>query len=319
MNVRSSAIYKPFLAGQYKVESGISKLGRDFGNGPADALVFQFDSEFGRFRENLAGARADDLGKYYGVTDAFQRVDQNVYSFIARRLAHEHPKEFRLDRTGAFVALHCELTGNTVEFTADFHFLRSSDSMHVSGLDALASQIQEDLAVMVTDDVADRLVALHVTAPSYWDPSEKLGHDFPTVHAPVPHIERVNEASRKQFARIQTGGRFTRFAWGANAPDRLHRHPVKAAWFEGSQEDWDPPRFDAANPKLYVSIERQTLVGLENCTLFTIHPYFIEASILAPDEKQLLAAAIESMSPESRQYKSLALDCDAIVNWLRST
>lgn len=172
--------------------------------------------------------------------------------------------------------------------------------------------------MMVAEIGADRLVALHVTAPSYWDPSEKLGHDFPTVHAPVPHVERVNQASRKQFATFQKGGKYTRFAWGANAPNRLNRHPTKPRWFEGAQYDWGPPQFDPNHPELYVSIERQTLVGLENCTLFTIHPYFIEAGSLPSDERNRLADAIESMSPESREYKSLAKDCDAIVHWLRS-
>lgn len=314
----TSAIYKPFLTGRYKVESGISKLGRDFGNGPADALVFQIDAEFERFCENLAGARADDLSKYYGTTDAYEPVSGNVHSFIVRRLAYEHPNHFTLERSEHAAALHCALTGDVVEFDGAFAFLRSSDPEHVSGLDALASQIQEDLAVMVTDADADRLVALHVTAPSYWDPSEKLGHDFPAVHAPVPHIERVNQASRKQFATFQRGGKYTRFAWGANAPNRLSRHPKKPRWFGRPQSDWDPPRFDPADPKLYVSIERQTLVGLQNCTLFTIHPYFIDAGSLPHDEKRLLADAIESMSPESLEYKSLARDRKAIIDWLRS-
>lgn len=310
-------VYKPFLSGRYKVESGISKLGRDFGNGEADARVFQIDSEFPRFRENLAGARADDFSKYCGVTDTFGRTDQVVYSFIVHRLASEYPDLFRLEQSGARATMHCHLTGDIIEFAVDFHFLRSSDPTHDSGFDALASQVQEDLAVMVTDASADRLVAVHVTAPSYWDPSEKLGHDFPTVHAPVPHVERVNETSRKQFATIQRGGNYTRFAWGANAPDRLNRHPKKPTWFEGTDTDWQPPRFDPQNPQLFVSIERQTLIGLETCTLFTIHPYLIDAATLPPDEKHFLADAIESMSPESRAYKSLAKDYDAIVHWLR--
>lgn len=318
LQLADPAVYKPFLAGRYKVESGISKLGRDFGNGPADALVFQIDSEFQRFRDNLAGARADDLSKYYGETEGYEAVMGNVHSFVARRLAHEYPDCFALDRTSSSATLQCALTGDTLVFDGDFGFLESSDADHVSGLDALASQIQEDLAVMVVEPEADRLVALHVTAPSYWDPSEKLGHDFPAVHAPVPHIERVNEASRKQFATFQRGGKYTRFAWGAKAPSRLNRHPKKACWFAGEQSEWDPPRFDPQNPELFVSVERQTLVGLENCTLFTIHPYLIDARTLPPNEKRLLADAIESMSSQSRTYKSLANDGEAVVHWLRA-
>ncbi len=315
---RDPATYKPFLSGRYKVESGISKLGRDFGNGEVDSRVFQIDSEFERFRENLSGSRTDDFAKYYGVTDAFSSVAENVYSFVARRLSYEYPEYFTLQRDDRTVTFRCSLTGDTLEFDHEFQFIKSSDPNHVSGLDALASRIQEDLAVMITDASADKLVALHVTAPSYWDPSEKLGHDFPTVHAPVPHIDRVNAASRKQFGTFQNGGKYTRFAWGANAPDRLNRHPIKPRWFDGPQSDWDPPRFDPENPQLHISIERQTLVGLENCTLFTIHPYFIDASTLALAERVLLADAIESMTPESLEYKSLANDHEAIVHWLRS-
>lgn len=313
-----SAVYRPFLSGRYRVESGISKLGRDFGNGPADALVFQLDADFPRFRENLEGARADDLNKYYGVTDAYRPVSSAVHSFIARRLEFEHPDHFALERNGSAAVLHCRLTGDVLEFDADFEFVSSSDPRHGSGLDALASQVQEDLAVIVTDDAGDWLVALHVTAPSYWDPSEKLGHDFPAVHEPVPHVERVNQAAHKQFLTFQKGGRYTRFAWGANSANRLNRHPRRPHWFEGSQAQWDPPRFDPADPRLYVSVERQTLVGLQSCTLFTIHPYFIDAGSLPAEERRLLADAIESMSPESREYKSLARDCDAVVHWLRS-
>lgn len=59
------AVYFPFERGEYRVEAGLRPMGTDFGNGSMDGRVFQIDREYGRFLENVAGARAEDLDKYY--------------------------------------------------------------------------------------------------------------------------------------------------------------------------------------------------------------------------------------------------------------
>src|SRR3954451_9336305 len=63
--VNSPARYLPFAHGRYDVAPGLSRFGRDFGNGEADCQVFQIDSDFPRYRAVKLAARAERLDKYF--------------------------------------------------------------------------------------------------------------------------------------------------------------------------------------------------------------------------------------------------------------
>jgi len=63
------AHYFPLPNGRYQVKVGLSRLGKDFGNGRVDRHAFQFDYQWPRYRQAKLSARAESLKKYYA-TDA---------------------------------------------------------------------------------------------------------------------------------------------------------------------------------------------------------------------------------------------------------
>ncbi len=286
--------------GRYDVAPGLNRFGKELGGGAADDKLFQLDRTFPRFRAKKLAARAEQLDKYFCVADLPPRTLADVNDFIIRRLTSEHPTLFRATAGG----LYCALTDETLA-------IEPRDS--VDFLDALACQIQEDLAIVSTSpDQGHWLSAAHVCFPNGWAPGEKVGHSFAAVHEPVAGMAEMNRRG-EEFVNIMTGATdgLVRFAWGVTFDDRLNHHP-------------DKPRtpFDPANPRAFLRVERQTIWGFpqRGASLFTIRTYLYDCADLRRDlaTRNPLVAALISMSPESRAYKGLAGHFDQLIGWLQS-
>lgn len=302
------ARYVPFASGTYTVTAGLQTLERAIGNGAHDGHVFQLDSIFGKFRENLARIRARNLADYVGASSCSDEVLGAMAGFVARCLAAEHADYFRLQATADGHRLTCLLTEDVLEFDEAFALRKDSSSVYESALDALASQVQEDLAIVVIEEGSDRLAAVHVTTPGFWDPVGKLDLGFIHVHEPIPGMEALNRKSTSMMKAMTQGARYQRFAWGISTDTELDHHPKIAI----------RRAFNPANPALYVRVERQAIVGLPQVSafLFCIHPYFVDCATLSTDERTALVSALKSMSQETRQYKGLVESFDNIVAWL---
>ncbi len=299
------ATYYPFESGVYKIGAGLLPLDRDLGNGPRDSHVFQFDDELSQFRENSIRARGYGLERYAGWRDCPEDILDVAVRWIASRLAEEHPHLFGLRDDDV---LESRLTGERVSLVDPDAF------------DSLASQLQEDLAIVHVDNGDDRLAAVHVTAPNYWNPAEKLGKNFVAVHAPVPGMETLNRQSQKIMRMLIGDVRYQRFAWGVTTDRRLDHHTVQPPEFRGAEVEWHGRRFEAANPQLFVRVERQVLASLPRVPafLFTIRPYFLDCAGLSQTHQHALASAVESMGPDALRYKGLHADAETIVGWLRA-
>jgi hypothetical protein len=57
MPLRDPVRYFPIDKGVYEVAPGLRPLGANFGNGMADGWIFQLDSEWPRYRENILECR----------------------------------------------------------------------------------------------------------------------------------------------------------------------------------------------------------------------------------------------------------------------
>ncbi len=316
------AKYLPFLSGKYDVRPGLHRFGHDFGNAAADRLVFQIDCLFETFRAAKLDARRRQFTRHV-LRDRF--ADQTaaaVTRFIVEHLVREHPRFFdlRSDRGGH--RLTCALTAETLCFDPAWQLDPAATRSKVApaytnAWDAVACQVQEDLAVTCTNGLDNWVAALHVCLPSHWCPEEKLGQDFVQVHAPVPGMEPEKWKLQK-FIDLMVGatdGR-VRFVWGLQWNDRLNRHPAL--------DELEPDvagGFDPDTPRAFVRVERQTIWGLPEvrASLFTIRPYLIDAGEIQRDPRQAaaLAAGIESMSPASLRYKGLSPHHTKLVEWLR--
>lgn len=319
------ARYFPLARGRYEVRPGLARLGTDFGNGSQDAQVFQLDRQFPEYRRQKLAARAEDLTKYHppgtSLTSGSEAV---VHEVIATRLAEEYPACFVLAPTPEGRVLCCRLTGERLRFGADWEWLgveaaRTPVPTYRSGLDALACQVQEDLALVEVDATGrDRLAAVHLCFPNHWAAQDKIGRDFVAVHAPVADIEPISRNAGKLIRALIEKGPFVRFAWGVASDTRLNHHP-EAPPGEDPQR-WRGRDFDPQDPRLYLRIERQTTLGLPGADgyLFTIRTYFLNGNEIGahPQRNRALRDALASMSAASLAYKGLTTSRDAIVDWL---
>lgn len=308
------ARYQPFLTGRYDVKPGLRRFGADFGNGPLDQQLFQFDSQFALFRAEKLAARRMDLGRCYVTHDYQPEVDAAVTQFVVSRLCDQHPALFQFDQKQRM--LRCVLTGDSLRFDEAWRLLddvRDVTPPYASSLDALASQLQEDVAVTVAAKASEAgggmLAALHVCLPSHWDPRKKIGGTFAAVHEVVPGIAPVS-ARQDHFVRqmIEATDGLVRFVWGLQRGSTLNRHPDHKLPPIG---DW------------FVRVERQTIWGLPqvNASLFTIRPYLFPAEQVRADEaaRNAMVQALRGMSDDAAKYKGLANDREALIAWLNTT
>lgn len=313
--------YFPLEKGIYEVAPGLRPWGADLGNGESDRLVFQLDSGFAAAIANKAACRRERLSKYCVTDPAWTpELEAGVTRFVRERLAHEHPGYFSLSREPAGrQTLACGLTGDRLRFDPDGRY---QGQEFVSGWDALASQVQEDLAVVVRGRgaVQDRLVALHLCSPSHWAAEEKIGNDFRAVHAPIPGVEKMNRAAPQIVQAMIEKGPYVRFVWGFATDERLNHHPEAP---DGMDPDlWRGRSFSLERPEnpFSLRVERQVIWGLPelDAFLFVIRVSFLPGHQIRAraDWRQKLRDALVSMSPESRIYKGLDGSFDAVVAWL---
>jgi hypothetical protein len=307
------ARYFPPAGGKYRIEPGLSKFGRDFGNGVADRHVFQLDRDFPAHRAAKLAARAERLDKYFQTSRFTGDVTGAVNRFLLDRLTAEHPQAFALAADEDTTTLECHLTGETLSFDPQMRLLETTSSVsppYCCGLDALACQVQEDLAVID----GEALRAVHLCFPNHWAAEDKIGRTFAAVHEPVAGIEPENRrADHLVRTMLAATDGLVRFAWGVTADPRLNHHPRPGPAAAPAIT------FDPRHPKAHVRVERQTMWGLPgvSAALFTIRTYLLDCDELDPEQRSDLAAALESMTPESLTYKGLATWKDALVNWMR--
>lgn len=316
--------YFPLDSGRYEVKTGLYALGTDFGNGEADEKIFQIDAGFRHYREAKLAARGERLSKYHCTHRYSLRLGNTVACFIAHRLSQEHPSYFALEETQDGAILRCILTEELLSFDSNMKLIeaRSKDRPvspgYVSSLDALASQIQEDVAV-ITLSVDHWLSAIHLCYPNHWAAEHKIAKDFASIHKPVPGIEKINERTSALVDAMIYKGPYVRFAWGLSTDSRLNHHPEPPPGVSPSA--WQGRYFNQADPKLFLRVERQTLWGFpdEAGALFTIHTYFTDCREIKkdPDRLRKLESAIESMTPETLAYKGFADSKVNILAWLR--
>lgn len=303
------ARYFPLESGRYEVKPGMMPLGSCFGNGVADGMVFQIDENFPIYRESKVLARAERLEKYYQTYNYTDFVATAVGRLMVARLVCEHPQFFQLEQRDGFLALHCKLTEETLLFDGDYKL--QDGSSYVSTLDALASQVQEDITVICRDGGTNWVSAIHLCFPNHWSAEDKIGRDFALVHSPVAGMEKINRCANAIVNTMIVREPMVRFAWGLSTDNCLNHHP-------GNMQVGRS--FDIDNPRLYLRIERQVIWGLPECdaAMFTIRTYFRNVNEIRGDEVmlELLVSAIRSMGNESLLYKGL-VDCrDAILRWL---
>lgn len=320
------ACYFPLEKGRYEVQPGFIPLNSNLGNGEVDKQVFQFDNNFAHYRQVKLISRAEQLSKYYQTSDYSDTVAGAVARLIINRLTQEYPQHFYSERLACGdLAFHCLLSGETLYIDADWR-LQQVKTQHkqvfppyASTLDAIAAQLQEDITVICRcSDGSNWLSAVHLCYPNHWSAEEKIGKDFVKIHAPVAGMDKINRRASAIVNTMIVREPMVRFAWGLSTDTRLNHHPEPPPSIPIHQ--WLGRNFDPNNPLLFLRIERQVIWGLPeyDAALFTIRTYFRDCAVIKKDPKLRLQliSAIESMTPESLNYKGLVESRDSILAWL---
>jgi len=270
------------MHGVYDVKAGITALGRDLGNGPRDAQVFQLDEQLPAY--HAAKLEAAEHPERHILRDNLADDTERVIArWMAARLTAEHPTRFA-----------------------------QADLASMGTLDALAMLVQDDLAVLqINADGSNRLAYLHVSMPSGWPPEEKIGRPFDAVHAPVPHIDPIN-AKQDSIARLMVNATrgAVRFAWTITTDSALNHHPLR------KRDAGDPassPLTDHPAGQPLLRVERQVIWGFadQQSALFLIRTYLYPFGTLDQATRSALASAVSGMSDASLRYKNM--DRDAIL------
>lgn len=320
--IDDSPYYFPLEKGRYEVKPGLMPFGVNLGN-RADQQVFQIDDSASQFRQFKLLARTERLTKYYQTWNYSPSVASAIAQLIVDRLTQEHPHYFHYQK-GTINCLHNQLTGETLIFDPQWQLQQVEGSTvlppYASALDALAMQIQEDLAVVSrAADGSNWLSAIHVCYPNHWAAEEKIGKNFASVHQPVAGMEKINQRAAMIVNTMIDHRPTLRFGWGLSTDTRLNHHPQPPP--DVCDHQWYGRQFNPSNPRLYLRIERQVIWGLPevNAALFVIRTYFRDCCIIKrePRLQAKLMAAIASMTSDSLIYKGLADSKDDILAWLK--
>ncbi len=307
-NANGAIAYHPYAFDPPANPMG-NKLSANFGNPAFDGRVFQIDATYPRYIENYDAIRRDGhLAAYASEAGLDDEVRDAVSEFVANTVAAEYPEYFRLVAHADGYRFENKLLAETLQFDRSYRYIEGGRFAYRDSLDALAAQIPEDLAIIQVNGEEDRLAAVHVVAPSGWDPAAKLGGSFVEVHHPV-------EQHRDWLAKVQAGVRniaksdqpLQRFGWSLTNDAHLNHHPDY-----GGASGAGRVRGDA---DLFVRVERQVLKGFPavSALLFTIRVYVERCADLPLRDRMALHAKVEAMAPDERAYKGIEADYARIL------
>jgi hypothetical protein len=321
-----AASYFPLQDGIYDVSPALKDFGIDLGNASADQQVFQLDEDFTAYRQAKLAARQERLSKYYRTQMLSTEVLTRTLRFIIERLTLEHPDLFQLNsQSEKDIALFCKLTDETLIFDQKLRFIKvkrggsAPTPDYHDALDALACQIQEDIAVISKSPFGrDWLAAVHLCHANNWAAEEKIGQSFQSIHEPVAGMHNNKRDSEAIVNTIVMKGPFLRYAWGLTPEQELNQHPRPCLSSAGSKNK--KRTFDSQHPSLYLRVERQILWPFpeQQAALFTIRTYLTDCHQIRDNKEQneQLVSALNSMTKEQLKYKCLNKNRKPIIKWL---
>jgi hypothetical protein len=288
---------------------------------------FDLDSDLPRYaHEVLHGLRDFPAQSRCIDTDDPQGLQASMWRVLAV-LAQEHPDYFEVD--AAKRVFRNKLWGFTLSETQGMYHLERHEAQLEPELarevinflqgsprvlaDAVRLSIQEDLAIIDrpkgTAVTGDRAEALLVCLPSSWNPADKIGHDFSTIHRPIAHHERLEKA-HANLNKVLFAKPFKRWVWALVSDGILCHNPAVHT---------RPKLASVPFEQLYFRSERQTFIPMADIGryVFTIRVYSTPlANVLNDERRQILADALVSMDDEQRAYKSLTGLVDGFVTKL---
>jgi hypothetical protein len=280
-------------------------------------FVYPPPSDGKPFRLNMGLRSLEDALWIEGGDDLHQQVVERV------ELA-ENSREVVYQELSGYRPAIAELISRIAKNLSEFHherylvtsesvtYLPSNITVEFSAPDILlklSAVIGEDLVVLAREDSEWKIVAGAVLFPSRWKLSEKIGKGMDAVHTPVPGFaEALAPYMTATFDKITADRPVWRKNWSLHSTEDLHQ-PTSI--------------HEAATPENYWwRTERQTLTRAA-CGEFLYFTIRNRAEPLKwikedPQSATFFAETLESLRPETIEYKGLVNDHQEIIDYLRS-
>ncbi len=272
------ARYFPVIDGPLRVQPSLTRLGTDFGNGPADSLAFQRDECTPAYLKQKAAVLArSDFQAGMERTPAAEIAVTHVLDWMRERLLGEH---------GIDVPRHADPAATA---------------------DALARALAEDFVILTRGEAGERCSLVHVCFPSNWHPERVFGLGFAALHSPVPGFAALGPAIPRLVRAIFERGPYVRFVWTVCPDAQLDHHPDRAR-----------PSWPVVDGRGYLRVERQSLFPFpeQDASLFLIRTYLYEFTQLTPSERSTLRGALTQLPREMLRYKGLETQLPHILQAL---
>jgi hypothetical protein len=190
--------------------------------------------------------------------------------------------------------------------------LPTTTSVDLEAQDALlhlSSIIGEDLVVLARENNEWRIIAGAVLFPSRWKLSEKIGKGMDAVHSPVPgYATALAPYMTATFNKVGVDRQVWRKNWSLHSTADLHQ--PTSIHSPAMPEDY------------WWRTERQTLTRSHTGDFhyFTIRNRAEPLAWIKSDSESaaLFAETLASFAPETIEYKGLAKDHQAIIDYLRA-
>jgi hypothetical protein len=280
-------------------------------------FVYPPPSDGKPFRLNMGLRSLEDALWIEGGDDLHQQILERV------ELA-EHTRDVVYQELPGYRPAVEELVSRIAKNLSDFHhetyavnkdsvtYLPGNVRVELSSSDILlklAAIIGEDLVVLAREDNEWKIVAGAVLYPSRWKLSEKIGKGMDAVHTPVPGFaEALAPYMTATFDKITSDRPVWRKNWSLHSTADLHQPTSIHA---------------AATPENYWwRTERQTLTRAA-CGEFLYFTIRNRAEPLKwikddPQSATFFAETLESLRPETIEYKGIVNDHQKIIDYLRS-
>jgi dimethylamine monooxygenase subunit A len=283
--------YLPFESGPHRLQMGLMALK------PEDWI--ELDETLGATLLAKRRLLAEHRGEVFAALPETEVAGAEVLALLADHLPRRFPAQYaRMNTTIAVAA-----TGEPIGIGAP----------GVHPLETAARLVPEDLCLMRRTEAGYILAAACVCFPSRWRLADKIGRSLAAIHGPVPgYGEALGRPVDRFFEKLVVERPVWRLNWTIHARSEPFQPvaPQVAAL--------DPADFADS---VFLRVERQTLRRLPASAdvLFTIRTYIRPLGEIARDAEtaQRLAAAIDSLPPPMRAYRSMTTFTDQLVAWLR--
>ena len=287
--------YRPIKHGIGPSSAIVPNLRKD---GSPKGQIFQFDDQFRQYQQSkhLCYKHAH-REKFYqqSVCSKVLDVRREVTKTIINSLLEEYPQYFKIDLHDGLATLACRLTHEQICYDPEDMALvyTTGDLQYKDLFDALAFQVQEDMAVITNIDGIPTASIIHLHHPNSWSANAVIGQSFSKIHEEVKHrneqlvVKRPDNVAAvfcSKPVRLERVGAISFRTSGI-----LEHHP------DNSELESYLSYFDKDDPKLIMRFERQTIQGLPgvNSFLFTIKTYMYD--VFAPGREQEMIEAFSNI------------------------